>query len=1582
VQAFPPYPSFKHPAKRRPLNDPASQEKERCSGPGGSDGPGIQAPALSRPRAWDPAVASTSLAADSRAHNGCGDKGSSAREQQPLVQQQQQPLGEGAPAALEGPTPPPAAPGDTSTSDPPSSTASSWASMLRSTAGAEEGKVTATSSARQRPPPRAQLSPEEELRRQAHLSKIDPATGKLHCLACNKALPSYLSLMQHLQAKHRGVNSISARYFDDDAEPGTGSGAARFAGPHRPGPRATLSLFDWMNTAPTPSMASSRPPAPSAPGISKWQQAPTALHRPGANPIAKTASVAPSAPLTTPHPPRREAISRTLQVSELGGAGVGLGGGAGTTGRLVLRGSRKKRPTTLKRIILRERSERLVASARCSVVAAEQRLTSLMAAAAALRAELDAEVEAARERRRQAGEDLAGVLLPEAYTRVQVLEVSVQKSDMALELAEQDVEQAKEAATKAEVTYRKAFKLPEPEEDLAGKGANGGGEGDEAEADGDVGERQEGQDHPQADSQAAAVAVAVSEAPPRPVNAPTPARRALLSVPGSLLRAFDMTAEPEDSDSSDDDAPLPGFENALSSWIANAPAATARLPYAPVMHASIAPTAPPPPPPPPPPHLHSRLMPAATLPQLQPGNTAPQVARLHQPSSLPSLPAPPSSIPGHVIERYTQHVERSSSSASSTPPSQQAAVPADAPRPSSRPSSQSAVASAFPAGHSLLTGPMGAHQADDDSSSDDEAFGGSSLGFEDTLSKWSQNAKAPLWQTAFARPSLAGGQGPASACASASAAPSTSPSASVSASAAQPPPASAPKAAPAAPPDSAGESQPGSSSSGGGICGNSGRGSEAATVHALAATAPDSSDSEDEAGGTYTDVLASWISNVSAKLGPIRCEASSQAAAGTATHDSASASSGSGCGSAQPCPRGLNGPFQQPAVARMVPSKLFLPWQAMTAVAASADPSAALGQQPLQNSSQPPTAPTHRHGPATTHPSCSSSLLPVEPPPQGVHVAAGAATGGGVSVTPVQAGSMAPSTAGPLHSAVPCPAAADAGGSSTAARGPPPPPAILKPVARTQAWGLPQQATDAASHRSQLTAGSARKPAGRQRVERAVDLPGKGDPPAAAVVVPGAAGASRAEYPAGGPGGAWNSLQSFREVVEGREAASSAVGGVSAATQPEDCTKDVGPKEDMQGAEKDEDSETDNKDGSTDQGGKRKKEPSRRPLPPLAEELGLAAPVPPPQAPQQTRQRSRPQELTCTICDVSFTVVENFREHCSGRRHVANVYQRAEELLLAAAPSQPPPPPPVGAGGEAGGAGGSATPLDTEDGMVKGADQLGNSILKRGVTYVGPDASTRDYCHQVISPELNAVTDQLLRQLRVFQERAIAKDPTKGRMRKRLLSGLREVAKAVKLKKAHSIVVVPNVETVTSEGGLDERLQRILNLASDNGIPVVFALSLKKLGQVFGQRKKMSAVALLDVNGADVLARLMLALAAAGQEEWAALQAVIAREANAATTTAAADATARTKADTAASSSADVGCGDSGGRAEGEEVGAPGPADCVDSGPALASEPHLGSGRTRGSCGAARVEGAGAGAGRSAIQLNPAASAFVPSWLH
>ncbi len=75
----------------------------------------------------------------------------------------------------------------------------------------------------------------------------------------------------------------------------------------------------------------------------------------------------------------------------------------------------------------------------------------------------------------------------------------------------------------------------------------------------------------------------------------------------------------------------------------------------------------------------------------------------------------------------------------------------------------------------------------------------------------------------------------------------------------------------------------------------------------------------------------------------------------------------------------------------------------------------------------------------------------------------------------------------------------------------------------------------------------------------------------------------------------------------------------------------------------------------------------------------------------------------------------------------------------------------------------------------------------------------------------------------------------------------REVAKAVKLRKAKTVVVAPNIEQIESEGGLDDLLGSILKQAEDFGLPVVFALSRKKMGQVLvGPRAGCLACSVLN----------------------------------------------------------------------------------------------------------------------------------------
>lgn len=111
---------------------------------------------------------------------------------------------------------------------------------------------------------------------------------------------------------------------------------------------------------------------------------------------------------------------------------------------------------------------------------------------------------------------------------------------------------------------------------------------------------------------------------------------------------------------------------------------------------------------------------------------------------------------------------------------------------------------------------------------------------------------------------------------------------------------------------------------------------------------------------------------------------------------------------------------------------------------------------------------------------------------------------------------------------------------------------------------------------------------------------------------------------------------------------------------------------------------------------------------------------------------------------------------------------------------------------------------------------------------------------------------------------------TQATMRRWYVCGLREVRKAVRGGKARAVLLAPNIEAMEAEGGLNDSVDEIIRCCNTSDVPVVFALSRKKMGEVYGFRKRMSAIALLELSGVGELAEQMLVLAADGRRRWAA----------------------------------------------------------------------------------------------------------------
>ncbi|KAM9313045.1 selenocysteine insertion sequence-binding protein 2-like [Gastrophryne carolinensis] len=129
----------------------------------------------------------------------------------------------------------------------------------------------------------------------------------------------------------------------------------------------------------------------------------------------------------------------------------------------------------------------------------------------------------------------------------------------------------------------------------------------------------------------------------------------------------------------------------------------------------------------------------------------------------------------------------------------------------------------------------------------------------------------------------------------------------------------------------------------------------------------------------------------------------------------------------------------------------------------------------------------------------------------------------------------------------------------------------------------------------------------------------------------------------------------------------------------------------------------------------------------------------------------------------------------------------------------------------------------------------------------------REYCNQVLSKEIDECVTVLLQELVSFQERVYQKDPMKAKSKRRLVMGLREVTKHMKLNKIKCVIISPNCEKIQSKGGLDEALYNVIAMAREQEIPFVFALGRKALGRCVNKLVPVSVVGIFSYSGAENL---------------------------------------------------------------------------------------------------------------------------------
>ncbi|XP_034727006.1 selenocysteine insertion sequence-binding protein 2-like isoform X2 [Etheostoma cragini] len=154
---------------------------------------------------------------------------------------------------------------------------------------------------------------------------------------------------------------------------------------------------------------------------------------------------------------------------------------------------------------------------------------------------------------------------------------------------------------------------------------------------------------------------------------------------------------------------------------------------------------------------------------------------------------------------------------------------------------------------------------------------------------------------------------------------------------------------------------------------------------------------------------------------------------------------------------------------------------------------------------------------------------------------------------------------------------------------------------------------------------------------------------------------------------------------------------------------------------------------------------------------------------------------------------------------------------------------------------------------------IGSPMASNAITKIH-SRRFREYCNQVLSKEIDEGVTMLLQELVRFQERVYQKDPTKAKSKRRLVMGLREVTKHMKLHKIKCVIISPNCEKIQAKGGLDEALYNVIAMARDQEIPFVFALGRKALGRCVNKLVPVSVVGIFNYSGAEGLFNRLVSL--------------------------------------------------------------------------------------------------------------------------
>ncbi|XP_033209523.1 uncharacterized protein LOC117168179 [Belonocnema kinseyi] len=127
----------------------------------------------------------------------------------------------------------------------------------------------------------------------------------------------------------------------------------------------------------------------------------------------------------------------------------------------------------------------------------------------------------------------------------------------------------------------------------------------------------------------------------------------------------------------------------------------------------------------------------------------------------------------------------------------------------------------------------------------------------------------------------------------------------------------------------------------------------------------------------------------------------------------------------------------------------------------------------------------------------------------------------------------------------------------------------------------------------------------------------------------------------------------------------------------------------------------------------------------------------------------------------------------------------------------------------------------------------------------------REYCTNIVSVPLNEKLETFLNELFRLQKKLYERDNVKGRYRRRYYTGFKEVEKHVNLKKVRFVIIVPDLERIQVEGGLDDAVDKLISSCRKQDITICFGLSRRKLGYLTHRKGCVSCIGISHFSGTE-----------------------------------------------------------------------------------------------------------------------------------